>query len=189
MENLIDVKLKKDKHQTQAEKIQIEELLELFAEMNIRDFESLLDEDLNSDRHQEIYFGKYRSLAILQELFSAFKETGDTIIKVEQGYCRGECFKNCSVVNLSGNKSEKNFAFVLEKEDGLISNFHHCSLYETKDRIAKKVDMGLYERIKNKQRKMKGESPMTKKELDRMEWGIDMLYKKYTQNLRPDDNT
>lgn len=188
MDNLLSLKLKTGVSQTQSEKDQIEEIIKLIAEMNLPDFEPLLDENLNKDRHEELYLGKYRSLAILQELFYAFKESGDTEIEVEQGYCRVGCFENCSVVNLVGNKSRKNFAFVLEKENGLISNFHHCSLYENKERVAKKVDLGLYERIKNKQRKINGEPPLTKKELDRMDWGINMLYEKYAQKSESEDD-
>lgn len=179
MNKLIEVKVNTSENPDQASKDQLEEVMNLLKEMNLVEFEPLLDEKLNSDMHQDLYLGKYRSLALLQELFLAYKDSGDTEIELEQGFCRFECHKNCSVVNLRGNNSGKNFAFVLEKEDGVISNFHNCSLYENKDRIAQKVDMGLYERMRNKQRKMKGEPPMTPKELEHMDRGIDMFYEKY----------
>jgi len=182
MQNLLELNVKTQKDQTTSEKDQLNEIMSLFSEMNIAEFEPFLDENLNSDRHQELYVGKYHSLAVLNLLFHGFKESGDTEIEIEQGGCRGGCFKNCSVINLRGNNSKKNFAFVLEKENGLISNFHPCSLYEGHDKVAQKVDMGLYEITKNKLRTLKGEEPMTPKELERMKWGIDMLYEKYEKD-------
>lgn len=140
--------------QTTQDKDQLDEILALISEMNITDFEPHLDEDLNPADDKE---GKYRTLAILRDLFEAFVSSGDSSVNVEQGSCANNCFKDCKVVNLQGNHSRKNFAFNLEKTEGTITQFHPCYGFKDKNNQPKLIDGDMMMDAFRKRASMKGE--------------------------------
>ncbi|TCI84463.1 hypothetical protein [Tenacibaculum sp. M341] len=133
-------------------KNQLEEILALFAEMNVTKIEPIIDENVN-DKDS---LGKYQTLAVLRDLFIDFKNSGDTKVSIEIGKCNSNCYPDCAVFNLTGNTSNKNFAFVLDKENGIIKKLHYCGLFSTKDNIQKKPDVDMYINALKKEVEMEG---------------------------------
>ena len=101
---------------------EIMDLIEFIKNKDLDSINALLNEDLN-DSH----YGKYKVLAILRDLFNNYEEFGDTELIIELGKCRSECYNNtCKVFSIRGNHSNRNFSFVIEKEDESISGIHLC---------------------------------------------------------------
>ncbi|WP_442267491.1 hypothetical protein ACSIGC_07395 [Tenacibaculum sp. ZS6-P6] len=137
---------------------QLEEILNLFKEMNASIIEPHIDEDLNEDYKNEDgeKLGKYAALAILRDLFLDFKKSNDTAINLEVGKCKTNCYPDCCVFNLSGNISKKNFAFVLDKQDGIIKTLHYCGMFSTKDNVRRIVDVDMYLNASKKEAELRG---------------------------------
>ena len=135
----MEILLKKDiRISNQYEKDQIDFLYKLISEMNIIDIEPILKENLNSNTK-----GKYQFLAILRDIFDDYKKADDTKLDLEIGKCKSNCFKNSVVFNVSGNKTKRNFAFVVEKSNDCIDGMHICMDYLTKSDTEKKIDLKL----------------------------------------------
>ncbi|MDF1699118.1 MAG: hypothetical protein P1U56_24910 [Saprospiraceae bacterium] len=106
---------------------EIQNILNAFQTMDVRELEPLLDEELEVGSEK---LDKYYFLAVLRDVFIKYKEYGDTQLKVEEGNCGGGCSKTAvKVVNIRGVQSNKNFAFVIEKEQDSISGIHFCPAF------------------------------------------------------------
>ena len=134
----------------------LQELVSLIEEMNIVDFEPLLDEDLNHEL-DESFPEKYHILAILRDLFIEHKTNGDTRLLIETGTCGHDCDRKCPVINLQGNSSDKNFAFGLDKTDSNIVNFHTCFGFVDKNNSPKFIDGDMMINSFRKAAEIKGE--------------------------------
>ena len=134
-----------------------QELVALIEEMNIVEFEPLLDENLNSEL-EDSFLGKYHILAILRDLFMEYKAAGDTRISIEQGTCGHGCDKRCAIINLQGNNSKKNFAFGLDKSDAPIVNFHTCYGFLGKNKSKKLIDEDMMFNSLKKDAELKGKN-------------------------------
>lgn len=157
MNNDVLLEIKKDLASlaSEEEKENCQELIALIEEMNIIDFEPLLDEDLNSELGKK-FPGKYTILAILRDLFIEFKNSGDTKLSIEAGTCGHNCDTNCQIINLQGNNSGKNFAFGLDKSDSKIVNFHTCYGFADKNKTPKYIDGDMMMHSFRKDAEMKG---------------------------------
>ena len=102
--------------------LEVKNILNTIIEMDVVELEKHLDEEVKVQKH-----GKYFLLATLRDIFLRYKETGNSHIIVEQGRCRSGCYKKPSnIINIRGNSSDENFAFVIEKENGKIALIHFC---------------------------------------------------------------
>lgn len=137
---------------------QLEEILNLFKEMNASIIEPHIDEDLNENNKSKAgdKLGKYTALAILRDIFLEFKKSNDTKVSIEIGKCQSNCYPNCCVFNLSGDVSKKNFSFVLDKKDGVIKTLHYCGMFSTNNDIRKRVDADMYLCALKKESEMNG---------------------------------
>ncbi len=128
-------------------------IMSLISEMNLVDFEPMLDEGLNS----ESSLNKYQTLAILRDLFIQFKEGGDTQILVELGTCGYyDCKRKTTIINLQGNNTGKNFAFALDKTETSIINFHTCYAFVDRNQAPKHVDGDMMMTAIKKKNEFKG---------------------------------
>ncbi len=150
---------------TEKEGEDIQELISLIEEMNIVDFEPMLDENLNSEI-SESFPGKYQILAILRDLFEEYKAGGDSELQIELGTCGHNCDRKCPVINLRGNNSGKNFAFGLDKMDSNVVNFHTCYGFVDNNKSPKFIDGDMMINSLKKGAEMKGQD--TSRYNDRM---------------------
>ena len=137
---ILEVLLKDSKAESQEDKNQLEEILQLISEMNIVELEPHIDEDVNQKKEDVEQSGKYEILTVLRDLFVDFKNSGDTSVNLEMGSCYSECYENCNVINLCGSHSGKNFAFVIDKNDDKIMQFHTCPFFIDSNKEFKKID-------------------------------------------------
>ena len=92
--------------------------------MDVVELEQYLDGEVKVQK-----LGKCFLHTTLRDIFLRYKETGNIHIIVEQGRCRSGCYKKTSnVINIRGNSSDENFAFVMENENGKIALIHFAQI-------------------------------------------------------------
>ncbi len=179
----LEINTQENRNQTQENKNQLKEILELISEMNLIKLEPHIDPQVNKKLLKEKQPSKYQLLAVLRDLFLEFKASGDTSIKIEQGKCYSGCYgDDCSVINLSGNNSGHNFAFVIEKSNDSMT-FHTCPFFMDDQKEFKKINTDFLYNVRKKIGLMNGEEEelYDKYYKERMISEIDLVYQT-TQN-------
>ena len=97
------------------------EVLEAFQNMNTNKLNTLLDEGLryeNLEKKEFIYQQK--------NIFSVFKNAGDTRLELSTNICTG-CLCSEPVFVLTGNKSNKKYAIYMQFTKGEITDIFRCA--------------------------------------------------------------
>ncbi len=125
-DSMIEIVIDKETGESINKNDELKEILGLISEMNVQDLEPLIDEDANINLKNK----KYHVLAKLRDIFQNYRLSGDTKLMVEIGSCLDKnCGLNCPIINMKGNVSNKNFAFKINKEEGVIKDIHSCFLF------------------------------------------------------------
>lgn len=147
----IPIKCFENTEETIMAKNQIDEILSAIRSMDLNTINELLDEEIQSTDS-----GKYFLLAVLRDLFMNYEKLGDDEVTLELGRCDKVCYSNtCVVFNLNGNKSGKDFAFVIENKNDELSGIHVCPKFIDSNNTKRPIDNDLYYDAIKKKSEMK----------------------------------
>lgn len=110
-------------------------ILEGFQKMNWNMLDVLLDENLTyQGAKKEVFLEK------INDMFSEFKESGDTFLSTHQGFCSSDQCPNkgCRGYSFVGNTSNKYISFIFEELNDDIKDIYHCSGFSTDDSSVKR---------------------------------------------------
>lgn len=105
-------------------------LIESFQEMDISKLEPLLDSNKTYQDASKLTF-----IHKLEEVFSTFKESGESSLIAHNGFCNSPLCpnRNCNGYSFVGKRTNKHFDLIVLESENIIKDLFHCYGFEIMD--------------------------------------------------------